>query len=51
VVSKIYPDGTRAVNSLALEVEDGELVVIVGPERMLECALELAKLREPTTAR
>ena len=30
-VSKVYPDGTRAVNALDLEVEDGELVVFVGP--------------------
>jgi len=30
-VSKIYPDGTRAVNSIDLEVEDGEFMVLVGP--------------------
>jgi multiple sugar transport system ATP-binding protein len=30
-VSKTYPDGTRAVRSLDLEVGDGELVVFVGP--------------------
>ncbi len=30
-VSKVYPDGTRAVDSLDLAVEDGELVVFVGP--------------------
>ncbi|MBA2615104.1 MAG: sn-glycerol-3-phosphate ABC transporter ATP-binding protein UgpC [Actinobacteria bacterium] len=30
-VSKIYPDGTRAVNVLDLEVEDGEFMVLVGP--------------------
>jgi multiple sugar transport system ATP-binding protein len=30
-VSKIYPDGTRAVNDLNLEVEDGEFMVLVGP--------------------
>jgi multiple sugar transport system ATP-binding protein len=30
-VSKIYPDGTRAVNDLTLDVHDGEFVVLVGP--------------------
>ena len=30
-VSKIYPDGTRAVNDFNLDIEDGEFVVLVGP--------------------
>jgi len=30
-VSKVYPDGTRAVRDLNLEIADGELVVFVGP--------------------
>jgi multiple sugar transport system ATP-binding protein len=30
-VSKVYPDGTRAVHDLELDIEDGELVVFVGP--------------------
>ena len=30
-VSKIYPDGTQAVDSLDLAVEDGEFMVLVGP--------------------
>jgi multiple sugar transport system ATP-binding protein len=30
-VSKIYPDGTRAVNSIDLEIEDAEFMVLVGP--------------------
>jgi multiple sugar transport system ATP-binding protein len=30
-VSKIYPDGTRAVSSMDLEVGDQEFVVLVGP--------------------
>ena len=30
-VAKVYPDGTRAVDDLTLEIGDGELVVIVGP--------------------
>ena len=30
-VSKIYPDGTRAVNDLSLGIEDGEFLVLVGP--------------------
>ena len=30
-LTKVYPDGTRAVKSLDLEIGDGELVVFVGP--------------------
>ena len=30
-VSKVYPDGTRAVNDLNLDIADGEFVVLVGP--------------------
>ena len=30
-VSKVYPDGTRAVRDLSLQVEDGEFMVFVGP--------------------
>jgi multiple sugar transport system ATP-binding protein len=30
-VSKVYPDGTRAVSSMDLEVGDREFVVLVGP--------------------
>ena len=30
-VAKIYPDGTRAVNDLNLEIHDGEFLVLVGP--------------------
>jgi multiple sugar transport system ATP-binding protein len=30
-VSKIYPDGTKAVHDLELEIRDGELMVLVGP--------------------
>jgi sn-glycerol 3-phosphate transport system ATP-binding protein len=30
-VSKVYPDGTRAVNGMDLLVEDGEFMVLVGP--------------------
>jgi multiple sugar transport system ATP-binding protein len=30
-VSKVYPDGTRAVDDLTLTAEDGEFVVLVGP--------------------
>ena len=28
---KVYPDGTRAVEALDLEIEDGEFLVLVGP--------------------
>ncbi|MEP7334849.1 MAG: sn-glycerol-3-phosphate ABC transporter ATP-binding protein UgpC [Actinomycetota bacterium] len=30
-LTKVYPDGTKAVTSLDLKIEDGELVVFVGP--------------------
>ena len=30
-VSKIYPDGTKAVADMDLEIEDGEFMVLVGP--------------------
>src|SRR4051794_24401076 len=30
-VSKVYPDGTRAVDHIDLEIEDGEFMVLVGP--------------------
>ena len=30
-LTKIYPDGTKAVDALDLEIADGELVVLVGP--------------------
>ena len=30
-IGKIYPDGTRAVGSVDLEVQDGEFLVLVGP--------------------
>jgi multiple sugar transport system ATP-binding protein len=30
-VSKIYPDGTRAVNDVNLQIKDGEFMVLVGP--------------------
>jgi multiple sugar transport system ATP-binding protein len=30
-VSKVYPDGTRAVDEMSLEIDDGEFMVLVGP--------------------
>ncbi len=30
-VGKIYPDGTRAVDQLNLDIDDGEFLVLVGP--------------------
>ena len=30
-VSKVFPDGTRAVDGMNLEIEDGEFMVLVGP--------------------
>src|SRR5580765_7277059 len=30
-VSKVYPDGTRAVDDATLRIDDGEFVILVGP--------------------
>jgi multiple sugar transport system ATP-binding protein len=30
-VSKVYPDGTRAVDDMSLDIRDGEFMVLVGP--------------------
>lgn len=30
-LGKIYPDGTRAVGQVDLQIEDGEFLVLVGP--------------------
>ena len=30
-ITKIYPNGTKAVDETSLNVEDGEFVVFVGP--------------------
>src|SRR3954471_24386735 len=30
-VSKVFDDGTRAVDGLSLEIEDGEFTILVGP--------------------
>jgi multiple sugar transport system ATP-binding protein len=30
-VSKVYPDGTRAVDGISLDITDGEFMVLVGP--------------------
>ncbi|MGV6847151.1 MAG: sn-glycerol-3-phosphate ABC transporter ATP-binding protein UgpC [Marinibacterium sp.] len=30
-VTKVYPDGTRAVHPTSIDIQDGELVVLVGP--------------------
>jgi multiple sugar transport system ATP-binding protein len=30
-VGKVYPDGTRAVSDMTLEIHDGEFMVLVGP--------------------
>jgi len=30
-VTKVFPDGTRAVNDISFEVEDGEICVFLGP--------------------
>src|ERR671931_2712742 len=50
-VTKVFPDGTHAVNDLDLEVGDGELMILVGPSGSgKSTALRmLAGLEEATT--
>src|SRR5262245_59064763 len=52
-VAKIYPDGTRAVNDLVLEIADGEFMVLVGPSgcgktTALRCLAGLEEISEGT---
>jgi multiple sugar transport system ATP-binding protein len=54
-VAKVYPDGTRAVDDLTLEIRDGEFVVIVGPSgsgktTALRMAAGLEEISEGTIA-
>ena len=34
-VSKVFPDGTRAVDGLDLEIADGEFTVLVDGEKLI----------------
>ena len=50
-VSKVYPDGTRAVDAMDLEIADGEFMVLVGPSgcgktTALRCAAGLEEISE-----
>jgi multiple sugar transport system ATP-binding protein len=49
-VAKDYPNGTRALDDVSLEVEDGELVVLVGPSGCGKSTVLrlIAGLDEPT---
>ena len=49
-VSKIYPDGTRAVDSFDLEVLDGEFMVLVGPRGKTTALRMVAGLEEISEA-
>jgi osmoprotectant transport system ATP-binding protein len=52
-VSKSYPDGTVAVGDLSLEIDDGELVVLVGPSGCGKTTTlrMINRLIEPTSGR
>jgi multiple sugar transport system ATP-binding protein len=50
-LTKVYPDGTRAVSDLDLEIADGELVVFVGPSGCGKTtALRMVAGLEPITS-
>ncbi|WP_329026783.1 ABC transporter ATP-binding protein [Streptomyces sp. NBC_00690] len=52
-VSKVYPDGTTAVNDLSFEVAKGELVTLVGPSGCGKTTtmMMVNRLVEPTAGR
>ncbi|MEV8523964.1 MULTISPECIES: ATP-binding cassette domain-containing protein [unclassified Streptomyces] len=52
-VSKVYPDGTTAVDDLSFEVTEGELVTLVGPSGCGKTTtmMMVNRLIEPTSGR
>ncbi len=50
-VGKTYPDGTRAVTDLDLEIADGEFVILVGPSGCGKSTLlrMIAGLEDPSS--
>ena len=52
-VSKVYPDGSTAVEDLSLDVPEGDLVVLVGPSGCGKSTTMrmINRLIEPTSGR
>ncbi len=52
-VSKVYPDGTRAVDNLTLDIERGEFVCFIGPSGCGKTTTMkmINRLHEPTAGR
>ena len=42
-VRKVYPNGAEAIKGVSVDVEDGELVVFVGPKVLIQRSRQICK--------